>query len=143
CMSVLIGTQFYRAHGESERRQAKAMDALRDLRGVEAVDLQWGPMPPWRPWIRTVPDLRHDSRTVSGCAGLRKPIASDLLRALGSLAERGGHQYFMLINADIMVTQPAVALIEETRKEVYAFSRLDVDKETGRELEPTLSGLDA
>jgi hypothetical protein len=141
-MSVLIGTQFYKAHGESERRQALAMDALGKLQGVEAVDLQWEPMPAWRPWIRTVQDLQVDSLTVSGCSGRRKPITTDVMRALAGLAERGGHQYFMLTNADIMVTQSAITLIEQTRKDVYAFSRLDVDKD-GRELEPMLSGLDA
>ena len=65
------------------------------------------------------------------------------MRALASLAERGGHRYFMITNADIMVTQAAIDLIEKSGKETYAFSRLDVDRETGRELEPTLSGLDA
>src|SRR5262245_34468561 len=134
-MSVLVGTQFYKAHGESERRQAQAMDALGRLTGVEVVDLQWEPMPPWRPWVRTVPDLRLDSRMVSGCSGRRKPITTDVLRALAALAERGGHQYFMLTNADIVVTQAAITLIEHAGKKVFAFSRLDIDRDTGRELE--------
>jgi hypothetical protein len=142
-VTILIGTQFYKAHSDSERRQAQAMDALGRLQGVEVVDLQWDPTPPRRPWIRSVQDLRLDSRVVSGCGGRRKPITTDVMRALADLAERGGHQYFMLTNADIMVTQAAITLIEQTRKEVYAFSRLDIDKDTGRELEPTLSGLDA
>src|SRR2546426_2533356 len=142
-MSVLIGTHFYSAHGDSERRQAQAMDALGKLEGVEVVDLQWDPTPPWRPWIRTVCDLHLDSRSVSGCGGRRKLITTDAMRALADLAERGGHQYFMLTNADIMVTQAAVTLIQESSKETFAFSRLDVDRETGRALEPTLSGLDA
>jgi len=142
-MSVLVSTQFYKAHGESERRQARAMDALRDLRDVEAVDLQWEPTPPWRPWIRTVCDLRDDSIAVSRCAGRRKPIMSELMNASASLAERGGHNYFMFINADIMVTQAAIDLIQRLGKETYSFSRLDVDRETGAKLEPTLSGIDA
>jgi len=65
------------------------------------------------------------------------------MRALADLAERGGHRYFMITNADIIITQAAITLIEESGKDSYAFSRLDVDRETGRELEPTLSGLDA
>jgi hypothetical protein len=142
-MSTLIGTQFHRAHGDSERRQAQAMDALGKLLGVEAVDLQWEPTPPWRPWIRTVCDLHADSRGVSGCGGRRKAIPADMMRVLGGLAERGGHRYFMITNADIMVTQAAIDLIEKSGKDTYAFSRLDIDRETGRELEPTLSGLDA
>src|SRR2546422_813671 len=142
-MSILIGTQFYAAHGDSQRRQAQAMDALGRLEGVEVVDLQWDPTPPWRPWIRTVCDLHLDSRSVSGCGGRRKPITTDMMRALADLAERGGHQYFMLTNADIIVTQAAVTLIQERSEETYAFSRLDVDRETGRALEPTLSGLHA
>jgi len=142
-VSILIGTQFYPAHGDSERRQAQAMEALGKLTDVEAVDLQWDPTPPWRPWIRTVCDLRLDSRDVSGCDGRRKPVTTDVLRALADLAERGGHRYFMFINADIIVTQAAVTLVGDGAKEVYAFSRLDIDPATGRELEPTLSGLDA
>jgi hypothetical protein len=142
-MSVLIGTQFYKAHGDSERRQAKAMDALGRLPGVEVVDLQWEPTPPWRPWIRTVPNLQLDSRMISGCPGRRKPIATEILRALAGLAEQGGHRYFMITNADIMVMPAAIALIEQAANDVYAFSRLDIDRDTGRELEPTLSGLDA
>jgi len=142
-MSILIGTQFYAAHGDSQRRQAQAMDALGRLEGVEVVDLQWDPTPPWRPWIRTVCDLHLDSRSVTGGGGRRKPITTDMMRALADLAERGGHQYFMLTNADIIVTQAAVTLIQERSEETYAFSRLDVDRETGRALEPTLSGLDA
>src|SRR5262245_18962668 len=142
-MSVLIGTQFYNAHGDSERRQSLAMDAFGALQCVEVVDLQWEPTPPWRPWIRTICDLRVDSRGISGCDGRRKPITTDVMRALADLAERGGHRYFMVTNADIPVTQTAIDLIEKSRRETYAFSRLDVDRETGRELEPTLSGLDA
>jgi len=142
-MSILIGTHFYKAHGDSERRQVQAMDALRDLRDVDVVDLQWEPTPQWRPWIRTVEDLHLDSRTVSGCPGRRKPIAADMMRALAGQAQRGGHRYFMLINADIVVTEAAVSLVAQTGNDVYAFSRVDVEPQTGRELEPTLSGLDA
>jgi len=142
-VSILIGTQFYPAKGDSEWRQAQAMDALGALTGVDAVDLQWDPTPPWRPWIRTVCDLRLDSRGVSGCNGRRLPITTDALRALADLAEREGHRYFMFTNADIVVTQRAVTLILESGKDVYAFSRLDVEPGTGRALEPTLSGLDA
>jgi hypothetical protein len=49
----------------------------------------------------------------------------------------------MIANADIIVTQAAITMIEESGKDTYAFSRLDVDRETGRDLEPTLSGVDA
>jgi hypothetical protein len=142
-MSVLIGTQFYKTHGESERRQARAMDALGSLHDVEVIDLQWDPTPPKRPWIRTVPDLQLDSRMVSGCDGPRKPVTTDAMRVLIEQADRGGHRYLMLTNADIVITPAATALIEQNGKEVYAFSRLDVEKDTGRELEPTLAGLDA
>jgi hypothetical protein len=143
-VSILIGTHFYLHEGDSDRRQAQAMEALGTLPDVEAVDLQWEPAPPPpRPWIRPVSDLRLDSRDVSGCGGRRKPVTTDAMRVLAHLAERGGHQYFMLMNADIIVTHAAVNLIRDSRKEVYAFSRLDVEPGTGRPLEPTLSGLDA
>jgi hypothetical protein len=52
-MSVLIGSQFYKAHVDSERRQAQAMDALGTLQGVEAVDLQC---------VEVVAHLLRDSR---------------------------------------------------------------------------------
>lgn len=141
-VTILIGTQFYPADADSERRQAQAMDALGRLEGVDAVDLQWEPTPPWRPWIRTVCDLRQDSRTVSGCGGRQKPVVSDITRALSTIAEQRGYQYFMFINADIIVTPAAMDVIRSSLKEAYAFSRLDIDRD-GRELGVTLSGLDA
>jgi hypothetical protein len=49
----------------------------------------------------------------------------------------------MFINADIMVTQAAIDLIQRLGQETYSFSRVDVDRETGEKLEPTLSGVDA
>lgn len=119
------------------------MDALASLDDIAVVDLQWEPMPDKRPWIRTVCDLRLDSRGASGCDGRRKPIASDVMRALAALAERGGYRYFMYVNSDIVVTAAALTLVRSQAKEAYAFSRLEVDPETGGELETTLGGLDA
>ena len=134
-MTVLIGTQFYPADADSERRQAQAMDALGRLEGVDAVDLQWAPTPPWRPWIRTVCDLRQDSRTVSGCGGRQKPVVSDITRALSTIAGQRGYQYFI-------VTPAALDVIRSSGKEAYAFSRRDIGRD-GRALDVTLSGLDA
>jgi hypothetical protein len=65
------------------------------------------------------------------------------MRALAATAEAGGHSSFMYINADIVVTPAALALVGASAKQAYAFSRLDVDRESGRELETTLSGIDA
>jgi hypothetical protein len=142
-VSILIGTHFHPANAEGLRRQAQAMDALRALDEVEIVDLQWEPMPDKRPWIRTVCDLRVDSRGASGCDGRRKPVVSDVMRALAVAAKRGGHSSFMYINADIVVTPAALSLVRANAKQAYAFSRLDVDRDSGRELETTLSGIDA
>jgi hypothetical protein len=142
-VTILIGTQFYPADPDSERRQAQAMDALGRLEGVDVVDLQWEPTPQWRPWIRTVCNLRDDSRAVSGCPGRRKPTMSDIFRALGEIAEERGYQYFMFVNADIVVMPAALDVVRAHKKEVYAFSRLDFEKDTGRDLDVTLSGLDA
>lgn len=142
-MTILIGTHFHDADEGGLRRQVRAMDALRLLNEVEVVDLQWEPLPDKRPWIRTVSDLRADSRSASGCDGRRKPIASDVMRALADVAEHRGHALFMYINSDIVVTPAAIALIRTNAKQAFAFSRLDVDPEGGRPLEPTLSGVDA
>ena len=145
-MTLLIGTHFHPVNADGLRRQAQAMDALEALAAgddVRVVDLQWEPAPDKRPWIRTVCDLRTDSLRASGCEGRRKPIASDVMRALSAIAEREGHQYFMFINDDIVVTPAAVALVRAGGKQAYAFSRLDIDRDTGRALDTTISGLDA
>jgi len=139
---LVLGTQFYQGDPEAMRRQSSAMDALRLLPNVLAIDLQWGNVPPWRPWIRTIPVLQRDSTTVTGRAGRVKPIASDVLDALATIAEREGCPYFAYFNSDIIVTPAAVELIAGASKQGYAFSRMDQDV-TGRDVGLMLTGLDA
>ena len=141
-MTLVLGTQFYQGDPAAMRRQSLAMDALQSLPGVLAIDVQWRDTPPWRPWIRTVPILRRDSTTITGCAGPVKPIASDVLDALAAIAEREGCRYFAYCNSDIIITPAAVAIISEGNKQGYAFSRMDQDL-MGRDAGMVLAGLDA
>jgi hypothetical protein len=141
-MTLVLGSSFYDADPDTMRRQARAMDALRDLPDAVAVDLQWTSSPPRRPWIRTVPALRRDSTTVTGRAGRVKPIASEAFDALADVAAAEGARYFVYFNSDIIVSPAAVAIVTAGQRTGYAFSRMDVDP-SGVDLQVVLSGCDA
>lgn len=139
---IAIGTRFYPAEGDSERRQARARDALLQLDGVLPINLQFVDEA-FRPaGFRTLPVLRQDSRTVTGAAGARKPIVSEMFGALAEAARAGGCRYFAYLNADIEVTRAALEPILAGERDAYAFSRVDVDRATGAELGVQIYGLD-
>jgi hypothetical protein len=140
-MKVVLGTQFYRASADEIRRQDRPAEALAGLRHVVPVNLQWTDEVVDRPGLRTVPVLRQDARLVTRHNGRRKPIATEVLDALATIAREGGHRYFGFLNADIVVTQPAVDLILEAGKQTYAFSRTDLD-EHGQRAGLMLHGMD-
>ena len=86
-------------------RQRQALDALTQLDEAPAVHLDWvdDPETP-SPGVRMIRVLRQDSRSVSGSAGRRKPIASEMLEALAATAADEGHRYFGLFNSDIVIS---------------------------------------
>ncbi len=139
---IAIGTRFYPAEADSERRQARSRASLLRLDGVVPVNLQFVDET-YRPeGFRTLPVLRQDSRTVTGAGGTRKPIVSEMFDALAGVARTEGCRYFAYLNADIEVTPAALLTILEGDRDGYALSRIDVDPVTGAELGVELNGLD-
>ena len=140
-MTIVLGTQFYAGPPDAMRRQQQALDAVKALSGVEAVNMQWVDEICERPGIETVSTLKQDSQTVTGVNGRRKPIVPELLDTLAEVAAERTCRYFALFNADIVVTQAAIDVIQAGQRQTYTFSRMDVD-EAGRELSIVTAGLD-
>ncbi len=142
-MSVLVGMNFYAAQGDAARRQDRAIAALRVLRGTPCVNLQW---PDGRfdvAGIETLAVLHRDARTVTGRDGRRKPIVPDMLDILADAAPARGCSHFLFANADIEITPAAIALIDETPRDGYAFVRTDLDPETHLSAGQMRYGVDA
>jgi hypothetical protein len=139
---IVMGAQFYPSTGDAERRQHRARAALLSLDHVIPVNLQFldedFPLDGFRP----VRALRRDARTVTGAAGRRKPIVSEMFEALAGAARTAGCRYFAYLNNDIEVSQRAVEIIMTGNRDGYAFSRVDVDPETGTEAGVQIFGLD-
>jgi hypothetical protein len=140
---IAIGTRFYPADADGERRQARARAALLALDGVMPINLQFVDEG-FRPdGFRTLPVLRQDSRTVTGTgSGARKPIVSEMFGALADAARAGGCRYFVYLNADIEVTQAALEPLLAGDLDGCAYSRTDVDPTTGAEIGVEIFGLD-
>lgn len=139
---IAIGTRFYPAGRDSERRQARARAALLALDGVVPINLQFIDEG-FRPeGFRTLPVLRQDSRTVTGAAGARKPLVSEMFGALADAARASGCRYFGYLNADIEITPAALEPILSGDRDGYAYSRTDVDPATGAEIGVQIFGLD-
>jgi|KBSSwiStaDraftv2_1062776.scaffolds.fasta_scaffold447846_2 hypothetical protein len=139
---IAIGSQFYPAAGDAERRQSRARAALLALDRVVPINLQFLDEDFQPAGFRTLRVLRRDSRTLTGAEGLRKPIVSDMFDALAGAARTAGCRYFAYLNNDIIVTQPAIDTILAGNRDGYAFSRVDVDPETGAETGIQIFGLD-
>jgi hypothetical protein len=140
---IAIGTQFYPAEGDTERRQARARASLLALEDIVPVNLQFVDERYTLDGFRTLPVLRQDSRTVTGTAGgARKPIVSEMFDALAGVARAEGCRYFAYLNADIIVTPAAIRRVLNGDGDGYAFSRMDVDPATGAELGVQIFGLD-
>lgn len=141
-LMIAIGSQFYPAEGDAERRQARARAALLALDGVLPINLQFVDEG-FRPeGFLTLPVLKTDSRTVTGAAGVRKPIVAEMFDALADAAERHGCRYFAYLNADIVVTPAALERVRAGDLDGCGFSRVDVDGATGAELGVQVFGLD-
>jgi hypothetical protein len=139
---IAIGTQFYPATEDAGRRQHRAREALLALDGVAPINLQFADERFSPEGFRTLPVLREDSRTVTGSHSRRKPIVSEMFDALANAAATEGCRYFAYLNADIEVSPAAIARIESSGRDGYAFCRVDVDPITRAELRVQIFGLD-
>lgn len=142
-MSVLVGMNFYPATGDAGRRQDRAIDALRGLANVSAVNLQWSDDVFAVEGISTVARLERDSRTVSGRPGRRKPILSEMLQVLATEAVARGCRQFLFANADIEITPGAIAETARDAAEGCVFVRTDLDPVTRAPLGVMRFGVDA
>jgi hypothetical protein len=139
---IAIGTRFYPAEPASERRQARSRASLLLLGPVVPVNLQFVDETYSPDGFRTLPILRQDSRTITGAAGTRKPIVSEMFDALAGVARAEGCRYFAYLNADIQVTPAALETVLQGDRDGYAFSRMDLDPVSGAELGIEVFGLD-
>ena len=140
---MVIGTRYYPAEGDSERRQARSRASLLALDGVIPVNLQFADET-YRPeGFRTLPVLRQDSWTITGVAdGARKPIVSEMFDALADVACAERRRYFAYLNADIVVTPAAIERVRQQDGDGFAISRVDVNPATGAELGVEIFGID-
>ncbi len=143
-VGLVLGIQAYPASGDAGRRQQDAVAALRTLRGVDLVNLQFS-----RTERRLAPEglvtldtLGLDSTTVTGEAGRQKPVVSEVFDRLAAYAESRGRRYFAFLNSDIVVTPAAVDTIVRSGRDAIVFSRMDVERGSGRELGINVYGTD-
>lgn len=141
-MTVLLGVNAFPATGEGGRRQAEALATWRGLAGARPANLQWPDDVYEVDGFETLPVLRADSRTASGRAGRRLPVLNEAFDRLADAAEAGGHAWFGYANSDISLTQEAVGRILTWEGDALAFSRMDYDPETRRDLEIVTAGID-
>ncbi|HTM26132.1 MAG TPA: hypothetical protein VL225_13125 [Vicinamibacterales bacterium] len=137
---LTIGTQFFPADGDVERRQRRARQALLALESVRIVNLQFADESFAPDGFVTMPVLRRDSLTVTGGGRRRKPIVSEMFDALAAAAD--GCRYFAFINADIEVTPAAIERILSGGRDGYAFCRADLHPVTREPEGVQLFGLD-
>jgi hypothetical protein len=142
-MSLLLGVNAFAGSGEEARRQGRALERWRGLSGVHLANLQWADDVFELEGFETHAVLREDSRTVTGRAGPRKPIMSEAFDRLAEIASAKGCRWFAYANSDVEWTQGAVDTVRDGGREVYAFSRGDVDPESGEVVEMVTAGIDA
>ncbi|HEY6212507.1 MAG TPA: hypothetical protein VIW45_09490 [Vicinamibacterales bacterium] len=147
-MTLLVGSNFYNGDASAMRRQQAAIDAVTALRDVVPVNLQWRSERGTnddaceRPDMETLAVLQHDSRSILGRAVRRKPVMPELFDALADAAAPRRCRYVAFYNADIVVTQEAIDAIVRGGRQSYGFSRMDVDRESGRDLGLMPNGID-
>src|SRR5579859_6675029 len=140
---IVVGARFYPSDENGTRRQERARASILGLKDVVPVNLQFTDETLAPAGFRTLPVLRHDSRTVTGRPGARMPIMSEMLDRLADVASERGCRYFMFVNADIRVSEDAVRWIVDGGRDAYTFSRADVDPATGAFAGMMILGIDA
>ena len=138
---VLLGTQFYNGNADANRRQANSAASMRALAAVELANVQWRDEALECEGFETLRVLTLDQR-IAHAPGPRKPIISEIFDALAAEARRRGHRYFAFVNNDIIVLPQAIEVIVKSGKTTYAFSRMDFDRDTGRDADIVIGGLD-
>jgi hypothetical protein len=141
-VAIVVGSNFFAGDPSAMRRQQAAAEAAAALSGVVAVNVQWTDEICPRKEMETIAVLRHDSRTVTGRPLRRKPLMPELFDALAGVAAARGCRYFAFYNADIVITQAAIDAIAGGGRQAYAFSRMDFEAGTGRDLGLMPNGLD-
>jgi hypothetical protein len=128
---ITLGSNFYPSGEDDQRRQRAARDSWRNLPDVDLVDLQFESDPDRLeiPGFRRVEKLRQDSVRITGLAGKRKPVASEVFDLLAQEALAAGNELFAFSNADIILTPEMIA-------------RMDFDGETGADGEIIYQGQD-
>jgi hypothetical protein len=140
---ILLGTHTYPASGDAARRQEDGVASLRRLHGVQLANVQFSDTPHHVDGLRTLTSLTRDSRTITGRAGPRKPLVSDIFDALWRDAESRGADYFAFANADIHISQEAVDRIAVADRDGYIFAREDYDASSRQPRGLNLYGADA
>lgn len=142
---ILLGVQAYSAPGDAGARQLEAQNSLRQLSGVCRLNVQFkdDAMPCAVEGFETVPVLERDSRTATGAPGRRKPLIGEVCASLAREAQLRGAAYFCFTNSDIVFTQDAIDVMVAEGRDGYAFSRMDVDPVSGRDIGINLGGVDA
>lgn len=141
---MILGTHIYPAAGAAAERMRRALDSWAALSGVRLINLQFAedPDPAVHPAFETRSILRHDSRTVTGASGPRKPIVRELLDHLVDAAVESGATHAGFSNADILISPAAIARVASDERDAVVFSRMDVDGATGAPLGEFFSGQD-
>jgi hypothetical protein len=142
-MNLLIATQFYAGREDAMRRQANCARSLATLQDVYVVNIQPRRDPFAYHGAETLAVLDRDSYAITGEGEPRRPILRDVFDALADAAVERRCRYFAFVNSDILVTPLAVEAILASGKQTYAFSRMDFDGATGRELGMVVEGIDA
>ena len=141
---MILGTHIYPATGLAAERMRQALDTWAGLPGVRLINLQFADdaSPVGHPAFETRAVLRHDSRTVTGAQGPRKPIVRELLDHLVDAAVQSRAAYAGFSNADILISPAAMSRVAAGQHEALVFSRMDIDGTTGAPLGEFLSGQD-
>ena len=141
---MILGTHVYPASGAAAERMQRALDTWTRLPGVRLINLQFAdePAPAVHPAFETRAVLRHDSRSVTGANGPRKPIVRELLDHLVEAAAESSAEYACFSNADILISPTAISRVASGGHDAVVFSRMDIDAATGAPLGEFVSGQD-
>ena len=142
-MSVVLGVNAFAARGEAADRQARALAAWPAPPGVHRVNLQWADDVHEAEGFQTLAVLAGDARRAAGVRGRRLPLMRECMDRLAEHARAVGAHAFAYANSDVALTPAAVELMRAGGHDGWAFSRMDVDPATGRELEVVTAGVDA